>query len=146
MRKAIEAARANSRHPFGAILIDRIDGRVVTEGVNKSDICPTLHGEMDAIRQYSRLHADLDASRLCLYTTAEPCCMCQGAILWAGIRGVVFGTSIDTLTTLGWRQIAIPAAEVVQRAAHARCEIIGGILQDECDHLFREAIDKHDRD
>jgi tRNA(adenine34) deaminase len=81
-------------------------------------------------------------SRLCLYTTAEPCCMCQGAILWAGIRRVVFGTSIETLRKLGWRQIEIPAAEVVRRTPLAQCELIGAVLERECDDLFRAALER----
>ena len=35
-----------------------------------------------------------DPSQLVLYTTAEPCPMCQGAISWSGIGTVVSGTSI----------------------------------------------------
>ena len=65
--------------------------------------------------------------------------MCQGAILWAGIRRVVFGTSIETLRKLGWRQIEIPAAEVVRRTPEAECELIGAVLERECDDLFRVA-------
>ena len=71
-----------------------------------------------------------------LYTTAEPCCMCQGAILWAGIPEVVFGTSISTLQRLGWHQIDIPAEEVVRRTPFAECALIGGVLEHECDELF----------
>lgn len=31
------------------------------------------------------------------YTTAEPCPMCQAAILWSGIGTVVLGSSIRSL-------------------------------------------------
>lgn len=65
--------------------------------------------------------------------------MCQGAVLWAGIPRVVFGTSIETLKIMGWRQVDIPAAEVVDRMPGVACEITGGVLTDECDALFRAA-------
>ena len=66
--------------------------------------------------------------------------MCQGAILWAGIPEVVFGTSIRTLKQLGWKQIDIPAEEVTRRTPFAQCRLIGGVLEAECDQLFRRAM------
>ena len=65
--------------------------------------------------------------------------MCQGAILWSGIREVVYGTSIATLQRLGWRQIDIPSDEVTRRTPFAECKLIGGVLERECDELFRAA-------
>ncbi|MGL4423345.1 MAG: nucleoside deaminase, partial [Gemmataceae bacterium] len=65
--------------------------------------------------------------------------MCQGAILWCGISRVVFGTSIRTLQQLGWKQIDILAEEVVRRAPGYQCEVVGGVLADECDPLFANA-------
>lgn len=141
MRRAMEVAMRNAECPFGALLVDPETGEVVAEGVNDSMRSPVLHGEIDAIQDLAVKRARVNWSKLCLYTTAEPCCMCQGAILWAGIRRVVFGTSIATLRSLGWRQIDIPAAEVVRRTPDAQCEIVGGVLERECDALFRAAKD-----
>jgi len=73
-----------------------------------------------------------------LYTTAEPCPMCIGAILWSGIGTVVFGTSIRFLQRRGWRQIDIRAGEVVRRSPWT-CEIAGGVLERECNALFLAA-------
>jgi tRNA(Arg) A34 adenosine deaminase TadA len=141
MRRAIEAAMKNPKWPLGAILVDRENGEVVAEAVNRSNQPPLLHGEIDAIQNCAASRPNADWSNLCLYTTAEPCCMCQGAALWAGISRVVFGTSIDTLIRLGWRQIHIPAGEVVSRTPGAHCEIVGGVLERACDALFRAAKD-----
>ncbi len=66
--------------------------------------------------------------------------MCQGAILWAGVSRVVFGTSIDTLKHLGWKQIDISAAEVIQRTPEAECHLVGGVLEQECNALFLAAV------
>ena len=79
---------------------------------------------------------------LTLYTTAEPCCMCQGAILWSGIQEVCFGTSIARLQSLGWKQIEIPAAEIVARSWNPHVAIIEGVCADECDQLFVEATER----
>ena len=112
--------------------------RVVARGINHAHQNPLLHGEIDAINRYA-LSADPQWDQLRLFTTAEPCCMCQSAILWAGIPEVNFGTSIDHLRGLGWKQIRLSAIEVTRRAAFATCHIVGGVLQSQCDKLFEEA-------
>jgi tRNA(Arg) A34 adenosine deaminase TadA len=139
MRRALDLARNNSRFPFGAVLVEMATGNVVAEGYNRSDDNPCWHGEIDVINRCAARHPGIDWSGLRLYTTAEPCCMCQGAILWAGIAEVVFGTSIRTLQQMGWNQIDILSEEVVQRAPFGRCAIVGGVLESECDALFLSA-------
>ena len=139
MRRAIEIARRNPAAPFGALLVDSHTAQIVAEGLNRWRENPTWHGEIDAINRCAAQHPDITWSRLRLYTTAEPCCMCQGAILWAGIPEVVFGTSIRTLVQLGWNQIDIKAEEVARRTPFAPCTLIGGVLERECDALFQAA-------
>ena len=138
MQKAIELAQQNPQAPFGSVLVDRRTGKVVASGVNQSSDNPTLHGEIAVISDYAR-QGKTDWNQLTLYTTAEPCCMCQGAILWSGIREVAFGTSISTLTSLGWKQIEIAASEVVARSWDPDVLIVGGVRAAECDALFRAA-------
>jgi tRNA(Arg) A34 adenosine deaminase TadA len=62
--------------------------------------------------------------------------MCAAAALWTGISRIVFGVSVDQLRRWGWRQIGIPAEEVVRRMPGAACEVTGGILETECARLF----------
>jgi tRNA(Arg) A34 adenosine deaminase TadA len=140
MRRAIALAAGDPGAPFAAILVERDTDRIVAEGINRHAENPTWHGEIDVINRYAARERAVDWARLRLYTTAEPCCMCQGAILWAGIPEVVFGTSIRTLQQLGWRQIELTAAEVTRRARFAQCRLIGGVLEAECDELFRRAM------
>ena len=83
MSQAIEFAQQNPQAPYGSVLVDNRLGKVVARGVNASSTNPILHGEMAAIDDYVEQSGE-NWSRLTLYTTAEPCCMCQGAILWAG--------------------------------------------------------------
>lgn len=139
MLRAIEMARQSPTAPFGALLVDALTGEIVAEGVNRWRENPTWHGEIDAINRCAAKNPDITWSRLRLYTTAEPCCMCQGAILWAGIPEVVFGTSIRTLARIGWNQIHIPAEEVARRTPFAGCSLLGGVLEAECDALFEAA-------
>jgi tRNA(Arg) A34 adenosine deaminase TadA len=139
MRRAIELARGNPAAPFAAILVERDTNRIVAEGINRHTENPTWHGEIDVINRCAGRDRAVDWARLRLYTTAEPCCMCQGAILWAGIPEVVFGTSIRTLQRFGWKQIELTAEEVTRRAGFTQCRLIGGVLEAECDELFRRA-------
>ena len=141
MRRALALAATSPSAPFAAVLVDIGRNEIVAEGINRHSENPTWHGEIDAINRCAALGQDVNGAALRLYTTAEPCCMCQGAILWAGIPEVVFGTSIRSLKQLGWKQIDISAEEVARRTPFARCRLIGGVLEAECDKLFERAVE-----
>lgn len=137
MRRAIELALNVPNVPFGALIVNRDTDEILAEGWNKTNINPTWHGEIDAINQLVLRQESLDTSKLVLYTTAEPCPMCQAAILWAGIGMVVFGTSIRFLQNNGWHQIDILAQEVIHRSPHWSCKLISGVLEKDCNALFQ---------
>ena len=137
MRRAIELALNVPNLPFGALIVNRDTDEILAEGWNKTNINPTWHGEIDAINQLVLRQESLDASKLVLYTTAEPCPMCQAAILWAGIGMVVFGTSIRFLQNNGRHQIDILAQEVIHRSPHWSCKLISGVLEKDCNALFQ---------
>lgn len=139
MRLAIEQARNVPQLPFGAVIVDSRNGEVLAAGYNRSADNPTFHGEIDVINRLAAQGPRDDWAPLALYTTAEPCPMCQGAIEWAGIGLVVYGTSIALLQELGWWQIDIRAAEVISRTPFRKTNLIAGVLAAECDELFRAA-------
>ncbi|HEU4934000.1 MAG TPA: nucleoside deaminase [Pyrinomonadaceae bacterium] len=139
MRRAIRLGGNNPKYPFGALLVDQ-QNVVVAEGWNRSVQNPTWHGEMDAINKCASSHPKIDWTKLTLYTTAEPCAMCQGAVAWAGIRRVVFGSSIPFLKSLNWWAIDIRAEELARLAAFRQCTVVGGVLEEECNKLFRAAL------
>ena len=140
MRRAISLASKVPDLPFGTVIVDWDTGTILSEGWNKTSINPTWHGEIDAINTLASSGVAFDGKNLALYTTAEPCPMCQGAILWTGITTVVFGTSIRSLQRLGWRQIDILTEEVVRRSPAWKCTLIGGVMEKECDALFQKAM------
>jgi tRNA(Arg) A34 adenosine deaminase TadA len=136
MRRAIELAH---RNPDAAIRLrhsDRETGEVLAEGVNDAEKSLILHGETAAIMDLVGSHPDAGWTRIVLYTTAEPCPMCSGAILWSGIPRVVYGTSIATLKGLGLPRIDLPADEVADRSSFGGFEVVGAVLEGECDVLF----------
>ncbi len=139
MRRAIRLAGNNPKYPFAAVLVDE-EKRVVGEGWNRSAHNPTWHGEMDAINKCAAAHPGIDWTRLTLYTTAEPCAMCQGAVAWAGIERVVFGSSIPFLKSVDVWAIDIRAEELARLATFRKCTVVGGVLEEECNKLFRAAL------
>jgi len=139
MRLAIAMAQNIPQFPFGAVIVRRPTGEVLAQGFNRSANNPTFHGEMDVINRCAADHSPIDWTELDLYTTAEPCPMCQSAIEWSGISTVYFGTSIPFLQSHGWRQIDIRAEEVARRTPFRQTTVIGGILEFECNALFEAA-------
>jgi len=142
MRQAMEIACQNLQRPFGALLVDTREGEVLASAVNRAYRNPVAHSEMEVIHEAVRRFAgEVRWSDCTLYVTAEPCPMCMSGILWTGIPRVVFGSSMRTLRDLGYRHIALPARDVIAAAAGPLdCELVGGILEKDCDALFTAAI------
>src|SRR5215472_6104623 len=138
MRLAIAAARANPFYPFGAVIIGAADRTVLAQGVNNSKTNPTHHGEIVAINDYVARHGNQGWANGILYTTGEPCPICVSAIVWAGLGGIVYGSTITTLAEAGIDQIMIGASAVRDAAPFYRGRIMGGILRAETDALFRD--------
>ena len=89
--------------PFGAVIVK--DGVVVGKGHNRVVLNndPTCHGEVDAIRKACKKLNTFDLSGCDIYTTAYPCPMCFGAILWANINKIYYGCSTTNTETIGFR-------------------------------------------
>ncbi len=137
MQLAIGAAGGNRAFPFGAVIVRAADGAVMATGVNKGWANPIHHGEIVAINDYVDRHGNRGWEGMVLYTTGEPCPMCMSALAWAGIGGIVYGTSIDTLRAFGIDQIALPATAIIAAAPFFHGEILGPVLVAETDALFR---------
>ncbi len=138
MRQAIEEGRLNARYPFGAVIASPPVGEVLARGVNNVGENPILHGEIACMNDYVRRNGNRGWDSVVLYTTAEPCSMCMSALVWAGIGGVVFGTSIDGLKKAGIAQIQIRAQAVVDASPFYHGTLLGGVLREETDRLFLE--------
>jgi tRNA(Arg) A34 adenosine deaminase TadA len=62
----------------------------------------------------------------------------MSALVWAGIGGVVFGSSIDGIRRAGIDQINITAKSVMDASPFYKGTLLGGVLQSETDRLFLE--------
>lgn len=139
MALAIDAARNAPALPFGAVLVDETAGRVLASGWNRGAGDPTGHGEIDVLQRLARQQADVPWHVLTLYTTAEPCPMCTAALVWAGVRRVVYGVSIPWLAEHGWWQMDLRAEVVLRHAPGRAVALTGGVCAAECAALFEAA-------
>ncbi len=138
MRLAIEEARRNPSYPFGAVIVRPDGGEVMARGVNDSRSNPVLHGEIACMNDYVARHGNRGWESCVLYTTGEPCSMCMSALVWAGIGGVVFASSIDGIKRAGIGQIEITAKAVADASPFYRGLLLGGVLAAETDRMFLE--------
>jgi tRNA(Arg) A34 adenosine deaminase TadA len=98
MARAFEMRRraiASGDQAFGAVVVK--DGRVVGEGVSAvlTTPDPTAHGEMQAIRDAARRLGSEKLAGCELYTTFQPCPMCETAAYWAGIERIFYGEAVN---------------------------------------------------
>ena len=139
MAATIEVAASNPIAPYGAIIVYD-DKEILLKSVNSAHHHPLMHGELSVIHTLFNNGFKDDVSKLSLYTTAEPCPMCAAAIYWAMIPKVIYGTSIPFLHELFGRQIQVGAEEIFSKTPEFyQCNLIAGVLQEECDQLFVEA-------
>lgn len=129
MRLALRAGRrglgrTSPNPPVGAVVVK--NGAVVGTGFHARAGLP--HAEVEALRAAGRR-----ARGATLYVTLEPCNHhgrtppCSEAVLAAGIRRVVIGTSDPNPTVAG---------RGAERLRAAGLDVVSGVLQRECDELI----------
>ena len=130
-----QSARTNGNHPFGALLVDQdnnvlliAENTVVTE----NDI--TGHAESNLIRLASQKY-DRDFLTTCtLYTSADPCPMCSGAIFWGNVRRVVYGLGQELFYKMVGDSaedvLLLPCRDVFEKG-RKQIEVIGPVLEEE---------------
>ncbi len=104
--EAYQGIQAGDGGPFGSVIVK--NGEIVGQGHNRvlAENDPTCHGEMEAIRDACKNLGTHDLSGCELYTTAEPCPMCLGAILWSNMSQVYYGCTRQDSAEIGFRDDA----------------------------------------
>jgi len=119
---AVDLSRWNVEHktggPFGAAIICQDTFRLVSVGVNRviETHDPTAHAEMVAIRLAAERLGDFCLKDCILYTSAQPCCMCFGGVLWSGIRRVYFALPTEKVEQIGFEEGPAPTQEELTKA------------------------------
>lgn len=131
LNQAGEAARRGNR-PVASIIVR--DGRIIGEGQNTmfTDIDPSAHAEIMAIRQACGRLKTVDLSGATLYSTLEPCPMCFWAMHEAKIGRLVLGGRYAGIGRTRGRY----SIESVQEFTGYRLEVVTGVLAKECEETW----------
>ena len=139
IRRCIEIADeavAAGNHPFGALIVDK-EGNIIVESGNievTEKEC-TGHAETTAMRKAVKLYSREFLWDCTLYSTAEPCCMCTGAIYWGNVGRIVYGISEKDLLALTGADEDNPTFDMPCREILAKgqkpIEVIGPIADEE---------------
>jgi tRNA(Arg) A34 adenosine deaminase TadA len=147
LRRSFDVARravTNGNHPFGAILVDR-NRNVLVEAEN--GYMPahdaTAHAERLLATQACTTLSPDTLRQATLYSSAEPCAMCAGAIYWAGIGRLVYGLSEHRLRIVTGNHpenptLDLPCREVFE-SGQRPTEVIGPMLEGEAEAVHAGA-------
>ena len=142
MQAAQQAALRNLEEgtggPFGAVVVETDTGALISVGVNlvlsaKSSV---LHAEIVAIMRAQQEAESFsvcgkEKRRVTLYTSAEPCAMCMGAIPWSGVTRLVCGATDEDVRAIGFDEGAKPTGWV-EAYAQRGIAVSLGVLRAEC--------------
>ncbi len=135
---AIELSQQNVERagggPFGAAVFNSHSGRLVAVGVNRvvPQHCSVAHAEIMAMmiaqQRLGRQRLNEDGGHYVLATSAQPCCQCYGAVVWAGIDELLIGARSEDVEELaGFDEGPLPAdwiGELATRGIAVRNDIL----------------------
>ncbi|SPK71566.1 Cytosine/adenosine deaminase [Cupriavidus taiwanensis] len=132
-----DQSKTRGRHPFAALVADAAGNVIASAGNNSMppEGDPTQHAELVAAAQAARVLPPAQLADCTLYTSAEPCCMCAGAVYWTGIGRVVYALSEHKLLGLTGDHpenptFSLPCRDVFARGQR-KVEVVGPVLEDE---------------
>jgi tRNA(Arg) A34 adenosine deaminase TadA len=150
MEKAIGEAKEAAKtggYPIGAVIVK--DGKIISTGRSMAftNHDPTWHAEVDAIRNACSKLGNMYLEGCVLYTTHEPCAMCSSAAVWAKLKGIIYGASIEDMmefsktiknkdVSMSWRQITIKCRKILE-SSEPKLGLAEGFLREECKELFK---------
>ncbi len=133
-RETLEGMHRRIGGPFGATIV-RGDEVVVAVGNRQlADKDPSQHAEMVAIRDACKALDTLDLSDCTIYATCEPCPMCVGAIIWAGIEDCYFASTSADADAAGFTDLHLRRFLRGEDSSVLRLHHVGN--REDCDALF----------
>jgi len=144
LRRSFDVARRSrdaGDHPFGSLLVGP-EGEVLREqgnGYTAEGGDRTAHAERLLASWAAKAYETDYLQRCTLYSSAEPCAMCAGAIYWAGIGRVVYGQSEKGLKAATGAHEENPTLDLPCRTVFAAgqrsTEVVGPLLEEEAAQL-----------
>lgn len=142
--KEAQLAQRQGDYAVGAVLVK--NAKVITKYSNRSkrDESPIAHAETLAIIEASKILQKRHLNGCVLYCTHEPCPMCASVIVWARLKGVVYGARYQDMKKYRkknanhhylWRTIDIPSREIFTKSTE-KIETVRDFMRKECVELF----------
>lgn len=136
MRQAIAAARdaqARGEIPVGTCIVSGATLLAVAGNRTRTDIDPTGHAEIVALREAARKVGNFRLIDAIVYSTIEPCAMCAGALIQARIKRLVYGARDERAGAVESR-FRICDTDFLNH----RIVLEAGILEAECRELMQQ--------
>jgi len=135
MQQALQEAKLAwqlNEVPIGAVLV--AEDNIIASGHNLSitNLDPTAHAEIIAIRNAARVLGNYRLVNTSLYVTVEPCVMCFGALMQARVNKVIFGAKDPKFGAIG------SVVDLTSYKWTHKLTIISGILEPECKFILQE--------
>ena len=136
MRAALEQAYlalASGEIPVGSVVT--CGGQIVAAAHNERETTgdPTAHAEVLALRRAAQALGRRRLEGCTLYVTLEPCPMCAGAAVMAGVESICFGAA-DPRAGCAGSVYALPEDPAFGRVIPC----MGGLLEAECAQVLRD--------
>jgi len=130
MKQALAEARlaaAENEVPVGAVIVsgEQIIARAHNQTERLND--PTAHAEMLAITSATGALGAKYLTECRLYVTVEPCVMCAGAIAWAQLAALIYGTADEKR---GYTRFA-------PNVLHPKTTVQAGVMEAECAAIMK---------
>ncbi|MGF1736997.1 nucleoside deaminase [Photobacterium satsumensis] len=148
LKRCVELSKesvASGNNPFGALLADSSGNILIESGnieVTEKDI--TGHAETTVAKYAGKKFSKEFLWNTTLYTTAEPCAMCTGAIYWANIGNIVYGIDERQLLELTGSNEKNPTFDLPCRDVIAKGQkeisVVGPVASET---LQKEIIEPH---
>jgi tRNA(adenine34) deaminase len=131
MKEALKEGKlafARDEVPVGAVVV--CDNMIIARAHNLTETLNdvTAHAEMQAITAASEYLGGKYLDQCSLYVTIEPCTMCAGALFWAQLGNLVYGTKDEK------RGYSLLRPDVL----HPKTTVTKGVLENESAQLMKD--------
>lgn len=136
MQQAITLAKTTKQDvPIAAIIVK--DNKIIAKAVNEREKKrnATLHAEIVAINEASKVLNNWHLDNCEIYVTLEPCPMCAGAILQARIKKIYFGAYDYLYGAFGTKCD-------MRKIMNYSADVKGGILEQECTKILKDYFEE----
>lgn len=126
LKEAIVAKEENEI-PIGCVIVSE-DKIIASEHNRTEQLCDvTAHAEILAISAAQIYLGAKFLTECTLYVTVEPCPMCAGALRWARLGRVVYGT----------KDAKFGFSNFASSILHPKTDVEIGVLEEECKELMQ---------